>query len=122
MNKFIQAIRKSADLKGRSTRSDFWLFSIYCLIFFVVIFLLDNLVDRIIPFHPYGSYFIVYLFAMIVPAVSVAVRRLHDVGKPGSTLLLLCIPLFGPLIILVLLSINSHRSLNQYGHNPNSFV
>jgi len=47
----------------------------------------------------------------------VLVRRLHDTGKSGWTILLAIISLVG-IILLVFLCRDSDRGENQYGPNP----
>lgn len=44
--------------------------------------------------------YFVYLLAAIVPSISLGVRRLHDTGKSGAYMLLMFIPILGPIILL----------------------
>lgn len=57
--------------------------------------------------------------AVIVPAICLWVRRLHDIGKSGWLFLLIFIPLAGPIIILVFALMPSQPSTNKYGPVPN---
>ena len=61
---------------------------------------------------------IVYAIAVFVPGLAVAVRRLHDVGKSGWYLLIILIPLAGPIWFLVLACTDSQPGDNKYGPNP----
>ena len=49
--------------------------------------------------------------------VSVSVRRLHDIGKSGTFLILYLIPL-GNIILLILFVQDSQQTDNQYGPSP----
>ena len=50
--------------------------------------------------------------------VSVSVRRLHDIGKSGSFILLNIIPVIGSIVLLVWALKDSQPGDNQYGPNP----
>ena len=48
---------------------------------------------------------------ILIPSITVTIRRLHDVGKSGWFMF---IPIYGE----ILLFFNSEQGLNQYGPNP----
>lgn len=77
----MQTLRKYADLSGRASRQEFWLF-----FFFILI---ANSATRLVGLM-FGMGFalsgLVGLL-LVVPQVAVAVRRLHDVGKSGRELI-----------------------------------
>ena len=52
-----------------------------------------------------------YGLAIIIPAIAVAVRRMHDVGKSGWYL---CIPLYN----FILAVTDGDSGDNEYGSNP----
>lgn len=53
----------------------------------------------------------------ILPSFAVMTRRLHDIGKSGAYLLMLLIPLAGPIIIIVYMCLSSVED-NQWGQGP----
>lgn len=55
---------------------------------------------------------------VLIPGLSVSVRRLHDVGKSGWMLLIALIPLIGAIWLFVLLVTDSKPGENEYGPNP----
>lgn len=59
-----------------------------------------------------------YSIAVFIPSLAVTVRRLHDTGRSGWWLLLMFIPLIGPIILLVFLLTDSQPGTNKYGPNP----
>ena len=61
---------------------------------------------------------VLYFLGTIVPVVAVAVRRLHDTGRSGRTLLLALIPVIGPIILLVLYLSDGDAEMNDYGASP----
>ena len=61
---------------------------------------------------------IAYIIAIFIPALTVSVRRLHDINKSGWWLLINLIPLVEGLIFFFLLIKDSRPGNNQYGPNP----
>jgi uncharacterized membrane protein YhaH (DUF805 family) len=53
-----------------------------------------------------------------LPALAVAVRRLHDTGRSGWWVLIGIIPLIGDIVLLVFTVQDSQPGANQYGPNP----
>lgn len=96
----IMPLRKYADFTGRARRREYWSF----VLLYVVIFALASLIDRFAGLRgmvgPYGPFTALVLVALLVPAVAVGVRRLHDTGRTGWWL----IAAYGPLILSTLLS------------------
>lgn len=61
-----------------------------------------------------------YMLAVIVPTISLMVRRLHDSGKSGFFFFLDFIPFVGGLIMLIFMCLESNGS-NQYGDSYSQF-
>ena len=62
-----------------------------------------------------GIAFLVYCVITLLPFVSSAVRRLHDVGKEGWNVLLPFIPVIGIVVLFFWLSRKGTESANAYG-------
>jgi uncharacterized membrane protein YhaH (DUF805 family) len=54
----------------------------------------------------------------LLPSISVATRRLHDIGKSGWWQLLAFVPVLGILVLIYWLALNGHAGANAYGPNP----
>jgi len=121
---FTAAIRsfwsRFADFKGRSRRSEYW----YVQLFLVVtnlavagidLALMDGDVDRFIANGGGGIVGLIWIFATIVPALAVLIRRLHDAGKTGWWALVGFIPLVGAIVLLVFTVTDSSPGENKYG-------
>ena len=80
--------------------------------------MLDNLLGIAKEGIGWGPIYGLYLLATFIPGLAVAVRRLHDVGKSGSFLFILLIPLVGAIWIFVLFLTDSEAGENAYGENP----
>lgn len=78
-----------------------------------------GLVDKVEKaFVIINSYDILFICAATIPSLAVTVRRLHDTGRSGWSLLLLLIPIVGAITILVFLCADSQPSKNEFGNNP----
>lgn len=122
--------KKYATFSGRATKSECWYFVLFCNLlmlipFFLIIsgaigyeFTSDD--GFLIPY--YGGFVIMLILSLVVmlPSLSVMVRRLHDTGRSGWDTLFSLIPFVGGIILLVLLCQDSESSENVYGPNPNA--
>lgn len=54
---------------------------------------------------------------MIIPFITVTVRRLHDVGRSGWWWWLHFIPLIGTIVLIIFL-VGESQGPNQYGPGP----
>ncbi len=69
-----------------------------------------------------GMLVVLYLFAVLLPAVAVGVRRLHDTGRSGWWLLIAVVPILGTIVLLLFTVKNGEPGDNQYGPNPKAVV
>jgi len=122
MDWYMKVIRNYTGFAGRARRKEFWMFSLFNLIFAIVAMILDRMLGLTIHPMPYGAIYIIYGLAVLVPALAVAVRRLHDVGKSGWFLLIALIPLVGAIWLLVLDITDGNRGPNEYGPDPKEVV
>mgnify|MGYP001380882246 CR=1 FL=1 len=65
-----------------------------------------------------GVFNLLYNLLILIPSLTVAVKRLHDVGKSGLMLLICLIPLVRAIWLLLLLLRDSEAGENKYGANP----
>lgn len=80
----LQTLRKYADFKGRASREEFWCF----FIFVIVANSVCGMVGLLLGFGPALGGLVGLL--LVIPQIAVAVRRLHDLGKPGKELAIPC--------------------------------
>lgn len=114
---FSQAIRtvfsKYFTLSGRAGKAEFWWF---VLLWFVVDLVLSFLRSRDDGALLTAIVGLVALF-LIIPFITVTVRRLHDVGRSGWWWWLHFIPLIGT-IVLVIFCVGESQGPNKYGPGP----
>jgi uncharacterized membrane protein YhaH (DUF805 family) len=112
-------IRKYAVFRGRASRSEFWYWNLAVA---VVLFVLSLLAVTVTAAAGVGAasalmdslLALTFLF-VILPSLSVTVRRLHDVGMNGWFVLLALVPFYGlaPYAIFGILSPQDRP--NEYG-------
>jgi len=122
MNWYLKVLKDYALFTGRARRKEYWMFTLFNLIFYAIAIALDNLLGTAIEGIGYGLFYILYALGVLIPSIAVAVRRLHDVGKSGWMLLIGFIPLIGAIWLLVLFVTDSHPGENEYGPNPKEIV
>ena len=117
MEWYFKVLCQYTDFNGRARRKEYWMFSLFNLLFIFAAMILDNLLGITFGFG-YGPIYCLYALAVFIPSLAVVVRRLHDVGKSGWMYLIVFIPLIGAIWIFVLLLKDSEVGDNKYGPNP----
>ena len=83
-------------------------------------FLICVLLDVLFVLMPQtGISMTIFALATLIPTVSLWVRRLHDVGKSGWFMLLIFVPLVGPILLIYWACMDSIQWPNAYGAVPN---
>ena len=118
MKWFIKCIKNYAVFKGRAIRSEFWYFVLFSFILQSAFLLIDIIIGweigRVngIPVLPLLE---TSRLSLLVPSISVTVRRLHDINKSGWWSLLWGLPVIVWLILILWMSIEGDNGENQYG-------
>ena len=123
MKYYIKAIKNYAVFSGRATRMEFWMFMLFNLLIalalgFVIAFGLFALgySDAEVNFASDVASTIYNLF-ILLPFISISVRRLHDMGKSGWWYLIGLIPVVGWAILLIMCMFDSEPFPNEYGES-----
>ncbi len=116
MSWYLTVVRDNyANFSGRASRQEFWMFYL-CNI--IIMTLLNILVGAVVAVTQSGIIAIlplIYAFAILVPSIAVAVRRLHDIGKSGLWIFISVVPFVGAIWYLILMIKDSDRGVNAYG-------
>ena len=118
MNWYLKVLKNYAVFSGRARRKEYWMFTLFNIIFSIIAIILDNILGTAIENVGYGLFYFLYVLAVLIPSLAVSVRRLHDVGKSGWMILIALIPIIGGIWLLVLMATDSNPGENQYGSNP----
>jgi uncharacterized membrane protein YhaH (DUF805 family) len=118
MNWLLNPITKHyADFKGRATRQEFWMFVLFHFLFLtsIVILLSILLASGFLNVWNVGFVFLLINIGLILPSISMTVRRLHDTGHSGWWVLLGFVPYLGGLVVAVLCALRGQPGTNSYG-------
>ena len=130
MEWMLMPLRRYADFAGRSRRKEFWTWYLFVMIMYFVLMYLDAALglggsatgyaqNGSVGFNMTGGLLtILFMLAILVPNIAVAVRRMHDIGKSGWMVLIGLIPLFGWIYVLYLYVQPGEPGPNAYGPDP----
>ncbi len=118
MGWYLQVLRQYAVFSGRARRQEFWVFTLFNILISVALAALDALMGTYDSEVGLGLLGIVYGLAVLLPALGVAIRRLHDVNRSGWWLLIAFIPFLGALVLLLFMVTDSSPGSNRFGENP----
>ena len=118
MEWYVKVIQSYSDFNGRSRRKEYWMFTLWNVIFALLASLLDYSFGIVYPSFGYGPLYIAYGLFVFIPGIAVAIRRLHDVGKSGWMYLVAFIPIVGFIWLLILFVKEGNEGNNAYGPDP----
>ena len=129
MEWYLKVMRDNyINFKGRARRKEYWMFTLVYIIILTGCTVLDHALGTVFmmdagPFvgeisMGYGWAYTICALAHFLPALSVTVRRLHDVGKSGWFYLIFLIPLIGVIWLLVLYCTEGQKQDNNWGPDP----
>ena len=125
MNGYLHVLKNYVNFSGRARRTEYWMFTLFHIIFLIVASVLDNILGTTFNTEgvsmPYGYLYLLYSLGVILPGLGVSVRRLHDVNKSGWFLLIAFIPIIGAIWLLVHFCKEGTSGENNYGENPKGF-
>jgi FAD/FMN-containing dehydrogenase/uncharacterized membrane protein YhaH (DUF805 family) len=99
--------------RGRINRRTYWIASIFIWSTFYVLF---NLIATL----SYGATLIIYPL-LFWALLATAIKRIHDTGRNGTGLLIVLVPVIGPLILIFFLGFRKGNDIkNRFGAAPGS--
>jgi uncharacterized membrane protein YhaH (DUF805 family) len=101
----MTCLQKYVGFEGRASRSEYWWFFLFNIVLTIIAQVINVKLGGLVS------------LLLLLPGISAAVRRMHDIGKSGFYLLLGLIPLVG-LILLYWAVQPSQPEANQYGEPP----
>jgi len=104
MKWYIKCLQNYANFNGRASRSEYWYFVLFNLIFAFAAAFISAFLRMPILYY-------VYALGVLIPGIAVGVRRMHDTNNSGWFLLI-------PIYNLVLACTEGTGGLNDYGTDP----
>jgi uncharacterized membrane protein YhaH (DUF805 family) len=121
MNWYIECLKKYAVFGGRARRKEYWMFALFNLIIgFAIGFAQGFMGMASQSYWAWPS--MVFALLMVIPSLSVTVRRLHDTNRSGWWLFISLVPFIGALALLWFMVQEGTPGNNNYGPNPKSPV
>lgn len=117
MDWYLGVLKKYAQFTGRARRKEYWMFVLFNFLISLVLGLIDGLLG-LGGESGIGLLGGLYTLAILVPAIAVSVRRLHDTGRSGWWLLIALVPLVGGLVLLVFMVLPGQTGPNAHGEDP----
>jgi uncharacterized membrane protein YhaH (DUF805 family) len=114
MNAYLDGMKNYASFSGRSTRSQYWLFTLFFFIAMFVGAVLDEMAGTSLP-DGGGPITVIIIAAHLLPYFAVFVRRMHDIDRSGWWLLVGVVPLVGFIAHIVFLCTASTPGTNRFG-------
>lgn len=120
----ILPLKRYAQFSGRSGRREFWFYSLFLALGYLLLPILISVVLAAVPgelgLAAVSIWILVFFLANIIPGLAVSVRRLHDLGLSGWLLLaaygaMLILSIFGWIGYLVVMALPGQDRDNAYG-------
>lgn len=119
MNWFIKVLKeKYAVFDGRAQRAEYWYFTLFYILAYFAVTIVDRAFGSFDAEQGMGILGAIYALAMLIPALAVGVRRLHDTDRSGWWLLLGLVPVIGAIVLLVFMVLDGTPGDNRFGPNP----
>jgi uncharacterized membrane protein YhaH (DUF805 family) len=115
MNWFLAALKKYAVFSGRARRSEYWYFALFYLLIYIALAVADNVMNAGASFGLLSG---IFSLAMLIPSLSVGVRRLHDTDRSGWWLLIALVPVLGAIALIAFAVQDSQPGENRFGLSP----
>jgi uncharacterized membrane protein YhaH (DUF805 family) len=118
----LLVFRRWLDFRGRSRRSEYWYFTLSCLIVSIVLAAIEGAMGigdgTALEDAGNGPLSILFSLVTLVPGIAVSFRRIHDVGRSAWWLLLWLIPIIGWAVLLFWSIRDGDPNRNEYGPDP----
>jgi len=118
MNGYTTAMRRYVEFSGRSSRSEFWLYTLVYVIIYLVAAVIDAFVFGMNVMQHIGIVTGIVALVHFIPSLAVSIRRLHDTDRSGWWLLIVFVPLIGAIWLVVLYCFSGTPGTNRFGSEP----
>lgn len=109
MNSYIDGLKRTFDFSGRTSRSGYWIYAGINALVMILIMIAEWQIKggtvEVINTLQFANY---YSLLTLIASLSIAVRRMHDIGKSGWWLLV-------PIVSLYFVCKRSEPEANDYG-------
>lgn len=118
MNWYLEVLKKYAEFNGRARRQEYWFFLLFNILISAFLATIDYFTGTFNFETGVGLLSGIYSLGVLIPGISVTVRRLHDTDRSGWWLLISLIPVIGGIVLFIFMVLDSTPGNNEYGPNP----
>jgi uncharacterized membrane protein YhaH (DUF805 family) len=118
MNWYLEVLKKYTEFDGRARRKEYWYFTLFNFLAFFTLAFIDGVIGSFNAEAGIGLLAGIYSLGVLIPALAVSIRRLHDTNRSGWWLLIELIPVIGAIVLFIFMVQDSQQGDNQYGANP----
>jgi uncharacterized membrane protein YhaH (DUF805 family) len=120
MQYYINAIKNYAICSGRARRKEYWMFVLFNVIFSFIASLIDKFagLNIMVDGGSIGIISLIYSLFILIPSLSLMVRRLHDTDMAGGWILIGLIPMIGWILLIVFYCTAGTIGENRFGEDP----
>ncbi len=115
-------LNKYTTWKGRASRSEYWYFGLFNMLFAIAAIVVIGIVGSVIHLGILTVLlYLVYLVAslgLVLPGIAVTIRRLHDTDHSGWWIWIALVPLLGAILLLVWYCTKGTTGPNKFGDDP----
>ena len=124
----FEAVKKYAVFSGRARRKEYWLFILLYMILAVIAQVIGVVIG--LNYEMAGGVGVIYIpilpnvvaLLLLIPGIAVGIRRLHDSDRSGWWLLIVLVPIIGPIWLFVLMVLDGTIGENRFGADPKGRV
>ena len=105
--------KNAFNFSGRATRSEFWWWQL-----FIWLIWIGGGVTSELKSVPISLFFLVLTILILIPSLSLKIRRLHDAGHSGWCILWQLVPYIGGIIVFIMM-LQSSKMENETSSESN---
>ena len=118
MEWYLKVLKQYATFGGRARRKEYWMYTLFTIIAYIVAMILDNMLGLTFGDLGYGYLYMGYALLVFLPSLAVSVRRLHDRDLSGWWILIGLVPVIGAILLLVWSCMEGTQGDNRFGPDP----
>jgi len=116
MDWMLLPLRRYAEFTGRSRRQEYWMFFLFVLLVTIGLSIIEGIFG--LRIGEAGILSGLFSLAILIPAIAVGIRRLHDIDRSGWWLLIGLIPFVGAIVMIVFMATRGTTGDNRFGPDP----
>ena len=118
MGSYFRCLGKYATFSGRSTRGEFWGYTVVHIILLGGMFYFYFTAGDELSRNVSTAVVVMYIILTFCPSLAVTSRRWHDIGRTGKWLWLNLVIGIGTIVTFGFMLTQGEEGTNEYGRNP----